>query len=327
MSGSRPGAPAPMVGTVLRLLPLVCALVLAPAGAAHADALLPPPGQRFAGITAGDPASFQAQTGAHAPVVQQFVAWGSEGIEHVFRSAEDNRSRLMIHVSTSDGPAARELITPRAIARGEGDGYLLFLNRRFARAGRPAYIRLTGRLPVGAADRRVAEPARQPARRLLARRRLRGLGRHRLLLALPELRGPRPLRRPRPLDPQALRVRRVGAVGASTTRASCAVCSPGSRTIPGSASSCTTRATVPAVPSGSRATPARPPSCAASSPGASGHLWRRSGAPRSSCCPRWWSREVRCESGLVPPLRSAADAGARRGRHWERGSGKARRRG
>lgn len=126
----------------LRTALLACALVLLPAGTARADALLPPAGQRFAGVTAGDPGTFQAETGVHAPVVQHFVAWGSEGIDHVFRSAEGNRSRLMIHVSTQDGPGTREVITPRGIARGQGDRYLLFLNRRFAAAGRPGYIRL-----------------------------------------------------------------------------------------------------------------------------------------------------------------------------------------
>ena len=48
----------------------------------------------------------------------------------------------MLHVSTQDGYGTRELITPRGIARGEGDRYLLSLNRRIAEAGEPVYVRL-----------------------------------------------------------------------------------------------------------------------------------------------------------------------------------------
>jgi hypothetical protein len=48
----------------------------------------------------------------------------------------------MLHVSTQDGYGTRELITPRGIARGEGDRYLLSLNRRIAEAAEPVYVRL-----------------------------------------------------------------------------------------------------------------------------------------------------------------------------------------
>ena len=48
----------------------------------------------------------------------------------------------MLHVSTQDGYGTPELITPRGIARGQGDRYLLSLNRRIAEAGEPVYVRL-----------------------------------------------------------------------------------------------------------------------------------------------------------------------------------------
>jgi hypothetical protein len=47
----------------------------------------------------------------------------------------------MLHVATTDD-AGREVITPGAIARGGGDGYLVGLNRVIAQAGVPVYVRL-----------------------------------------------------------------------------------------------------------------------------------------------------------------------------------------
>ena len=46
----------------------------------------------------------------------------------------------MLHISTQDGYGTPERVTPRGIARGQGDDYLLRLNRRLAER-RPVYIR------------------------------------------------------------------------------------------------------------------------------------------------------------------------------------------
>ena len=48
----------------------------------------------------------------------------------------------MLHISTAQNYGIPEVISPRAIARGEGDDYLLALNRRIAEAGEPVYVRL-----------------------------------------------------------------------------------------------------------------------------------------------------------------------------------------
>ena len=48
----------------------------------------------------------------------------------------------MLHISTQDGYGTREVVTPRGIARGDGDRYLVGLNRRIAEHGQPTYIRL-----------------------------------------------------------------------------------------------------------------------------------------------------------------------------------------
>jgi hypothetical protein len=47
----------------------------------------------------------------------------------------------MIHISTAAGNGLPERLTPRAIARGEGDRWLLALQRRIAGAGGPVYVR------------------------------------------------------------------------------------------------------------------------------------------------------------------------------------------
>jgi hypothetical protein len=48
----------------------------------------------------------------------------------------------MLHISTNHGYGEPERITPRGIAQGRGDSYLLSLNRKIAAFGEPVYIRL-----------------------------------------------------------------------------------------------------------------------------------------------------------------------------------------
>jgi hypothetical protein len=117
-------------------------LVLALAPAASADPLLPPRGKVFSGMTGGTSIDlFQRQTGNHPSVFGFFTKfYGSS--EFIFRSAEQAGSRLMLHISTQDGYGTREVVTPQGIARGEGDRYLVNLNRRIAEYGQPVYIRL-----------------------------------------------------------------------------------------------------------------------------------------------------------------------------------------
>src|SRR4051794_13656186 len=119
---------------------LIVIIALALPGTARADALLPPAGHAFAGVSGGyDTASFERESGHHPAVFQFFSAWGGS-MEYMFRGAEAARSRLMIHLSTLR--AGREVITPKGIAKGQGDGYLVRLNNRIAEGGQPVYIRL-----------------------------------------------------------------------------------------------------------------------------------------------------------------------------------------
>lgn len=119
---------------------LAAVLCLALPGAAQADTLLPPPGKVYAGLTGGyDTFGFERQTGAH-PAVLQFFSGFDGSLEYIFRGAAASRARLAIHLSTDR--SGREVITPKGIATGHGDDFLIKLADRIVLSGRPAYIRL-----------------------------------------------------------------------------------------------------------------------------------------------------------------------------------------
>jgi hypothetical protein len=127
----------------LALVPAAAQGAASPASPrAAANPLLPPPGKVFSGMSGGESASlFQRQTGNHPAVFGFFTKFYGAN-EFIFRGAERADSRLMLHISTQDGYGTREVVTPRGIANGEGDRYLVGLDRRIAQFGRPTYIRL-----------------------------------------------------------------------------------------------------------------------------------------------------------------------------------------
>ena len=126
---------------VRRILITFAALtLLAAAPAATANPYLPPKGKIFAGVTGGyDASSFARETGSHPSVFQFFGGW-NQTTSYMFAGARAARARLMIHLSTVRGTT--EQITPRGIARGAGDHYLLKLGQRIADYGGVTYIRL-----------------------------------------------------------------------------------------------------------------------------------------------------------------------------------------
>jgi hypothetical protein len=99
----------------------------------------------FAGVTGSESLDlFQRQTGNHPAVFGFFTKFYGAN-ERIFRGAERAGSRLMLHISTQGGYGTREVVTPLGIARGEGDRYLVGLNRRIAEHGEPTYVRLIAR--------------------------------------------------------------------------------------------------------------------------------------------------------------------------------------
>jgi hypothetical protein len=127
---------------VRRLVLAACLLApLATAPVAHGKAYLPPAGKVFHGLTGGKTIDvFAAQTGRRPPVFQFFTSFDSPP-GWPFPRAAVAGARPMLHVSTM-APSGREVHTPRDIARGRADAWLLGLHRAIERAGEPTYVRL-----------------------------------------------------------------------------------------------------------------------------------------------------------------------------------------
>jgi hypothetical protein len=122
---------------VLASLLLTLAL---PAGAS-ADALLPPKKKVYSGVTGSQSVGpFTAQVGKHPSVFGFFTRWNGP-VEYIYDAVARAESRLMLHISTQDGYGTPEAYTPREIANGEGDSYLVRTNRRIAEYAQPTYVR------------------------------------------------------------------------------------------------------------------------------------------------------------------------------------------
>jgi hypothetical protein len=189
-------------------------VLLACAPCAVARPYLPPGHHIFAGLTGGNTITkYERMVGKHPPVFEDYMTWDTH-VGWIGHRDPSFRSRLGIELSTQRGYAEPGLITPRAIARGRSDAFLLRLGRNLAHSGRIFYIRLMGEMDAwwnayaaysasGAFRGRQNSPNNYieafrrtvlilrggPVRRI--NRRLRALG-------LPPLRARHPSRLPRP---------------------------------------------------------------------------------------------------------------------------------
>ena len=130
----------------------VLACLLVPSGAA-ANPYAPPPGKVFHSGNGGyDPGAAQAfgeQSGKRPAIYQYFVSWKSarpdQGfMERMLRQTAAAGSRTMFAVSTKDTG-----LTPGSTARGDGDGFLLAMNRMLSEHGAPTYLRLLSEMNNG----------------------------------------------------------------------------------------------------------------------------------------------------------------------------------
>lgn len=142
ISQTRPATALAIAATLAAL----AVSVLAPT--ASADPYAPPRGQVYEGINdtalAQDFQDFAGLLGKpHLPIVQAFHTWGTNPQEALDRW-KTYRARGVLSISTAGGWGLPEVITPRQIANGEGDDYLLSLNSRIARSGEVTYIRPLG---------------------------------------------------------------------------------------------------------------------------------------------------------------------------------------
>jgi hypothetical protein len=89
----------------------------------------------------GELRSFEEQVGRR-PTVFGFFTYFKHSPEYAFEAAERTGARLMLHVGTSGGYGEPGVISPRGIAAGRGDAWLLALNRRLGEWGRRSHVRL-----------------------------------------------------------------------------------------------------------------------------------------------------------------------------------------
>jgi hypothetical protein len=130
---------------MLRSALAIAAAAVVLAGAAAAGSHGATPRRVLLGVL-GDAARFQAHTGQRSSVIHRIVGW-EQG--HTWGSRFDSLFTTMgdvplLGLKTSKGGA--EAISPRAIAQGAGDAYLVALNKALAEWGRPIYIRPFGEM-------------------------------------------------------------------------------------------------------------------------------------------------------------------------------------
>lgn len=108
--------------------------------------LLPPAGKVLTGVAMGsDLSDFTRRTGSTPDVWEQFVAWQGS-YRWAIDLADGAGTRLMLALSTAHGQDSPGVISPGAIAAGQGDRWLLGLRDDLAAFGRPAYLRFLGEM-------------------------------------------------------------------------------------------------------------------------------------------------------------------------------------
>jgi hypothetical protein len=125
---------------------VLAALVSAPAGAGTYD---PEKGTVFAGVSdTGDPADYNRFTnavGKHLPIVQSFHSWGYDSVGAMIDGWGALETRGVFHIHTEDGDG-NEVITPRGVSRGNGDGFLMKTTFALGERHSTTYIRPFGEM-------------------------------------------------------------------------------------------------------------------------------------------------------------------------------------
>jgi hypothetical protein len=139
---------------VLRLLSMTLAFLATAAPCASAAPYAPPNGKVFHGGTGGYTRAFIqdfARRSGRRPAIYQYFftpSWRRPDArslrwqqERLAESAAEG-ARTMFHLSTARGGTGGSVITPAALTRGDGDGYLIDLADAIAASGQIVYVRL-----------------------------------------------------------------------------------------------------------------------------------------------------------------------------------------
>ena len=120
-------------------------LSLAVAGSAEGRSFTPRHHRIFHGVSDTthnkDFHRFRKRVGAHPAVLQDFYHWDTPLTSGALQRWRQTRTRGVLSLSTAPGRGA-EMISPRQIARGRGDDYVLRLNQTIAESKQVVYIRL-----------------------------------------------------------------------------------------------------------------------------------------------------------------------------------------
>jgi hypothetical protein len=133
-------------------LPLVAAvglaataLAVAAAGPAAARTFKPPHHRIFHGVSDttnnAEFRSFKRQVGAHPATLEDFYHWDTPLTTGALQRWNQTDTRGVLSLSTAPG-GQPERISPRKIANGHGDHYILRLNESIAASHQVVYIRL-----------------------------------------------------------------------------------------------------------------------------------------------------------------------------------------
>ena len=132
------------VALVALAVALLCPAMTA---GAQAGTLLPKGKKIFFGVSdTGDSADFGHFSTAvhkHPALIESFRSWASDFPGSIERW-QAARARPVLHITTADSNDGHELISPRAIAQGYGDDYLIRLNKLFWEKKMAAYVRPLG---------------------------------------------------------------------------------------------------------------------------------------------------------------------------------------
>ena len=120
-------------------------LALGAAGSASARSFVPTHHKIFHGVSDTgsnhDFKRFAHRVGAHPAVQEDFYHWDTPLTSGALRRWRQTRTRGVLSLSTAPG-GAPELISPRQIASGKDDHYLVRLNHSIAQSKQVVYIRL-----------------------------------------------------------------------------------------------------------------------------------------------------------------------------------------
>ena len=126
----------------------LCALAVVPASAGalpKGHTYEPKNGKAYHGVSdtgaVADFLGFTEQVGAHPALLQEFFHWDVPLTTGAFARWAETDTRGVLSLSTTPGDGS-ERITPRQIAKGVGDRYILRNARTIEEAGQTVYIRL-----------------------------------------------------------------------------------------------------------------------------------------------------------------------------------------